>query len=138
MFKEFRKFILRGNVVDLAVGFVVGAAFTGVVNSLVKNIFTPLIAIFYSGTKIEGLHYKTHDQDILYGQVITSLITFVLVAAVVFFFVVQPVNKLTEKFDLGKEEPDETKMKCPYCLSSIPKKATRCRYCTSKLDDKKD
>jgi large conductance mechanosensitive channel len=137
MFKEFRKFILRGNVVDLAVGLVVGAAFTSVVNSLVKGVINPLIAILYGGTKLADLRYSVSGQTFSYGDVINSAITFLIVAAVVFFFVVQPINKLTERFISGKETPEDATKKCPFCLSAIPKQATRCKFCTSKLESDK-
>jgi large conductance mechanosensitive channel len=139
MFKEFRKFILRGSVVDLAVGVVVGAAFTSVVKSLVDGVILPLISTVYGGTNLAKLEYITHDEKhVMYGSFISSIIAFFIVTVVVFFFVVQPVNQLTEKFDIGRDEPSDIAKKCPYCMSSIPKKATRCKYCTSKLDDKKD
>src|SRR5665213_3164120 len=96
MFKEFRKFILRGNVVDLAVGIVIGAAFTSVVNSLVANVITPLISTIYGGHEFSKAVFHLRGNVFGYGAVINAIISFLIVAAVVFFFVVQPINKLNE------------------------------------------
>jgi large conductance mechanosensitive channel len=131
MFKEFRKFILRGNVVDLAVGVIIGAAFNNVVQSLVSMI-TQLLPS--QGGKFASSHFHLFGQDIVYGTFVNALISFVLIAAVVFFLVVQPVNKLTEITMKNKDTEEPTTKKCEYCLSVIPKDATRCKYCTSKLD----
>lgn len=129
MFNEFRKFILRGNVVDLAVGVVIGAAFTSVVNALVKDMITPIITIFGGTKHFADFHFTIRGSQFLYGDFINGIITFLIVAAVIFFIVVQPINKLTERFGSGKD--DEPTRKCPRCLSKIPKEATRCMYCTS-------
>lgn len=137
MFKEFRKFILRGNVVDLAVGVVIGAAFTSVVNSLVNNIITPLISVIYGGNQFSKATFSISGNEFGYGSVINSLISFLIVAAVVFFFVVQPVNKLTELAIKKKDTEEDSTKKCDYCLSVVPKEATRCKFCTSKLEAKK-
>lgn len=130
MFREFRKFILRGNVVDLAVGIAIGAAFTSVVNSLVKGFIDPLVAVFYGGQKLANSSFTISGKDFLYGDIINSVISFSVVAIVIFFLVVQPINKLTERFATGKDEEKPTR-KCPYCLSKIPKEATKCMFCTS-------
>lgn len=137
MFSEFRKFILRGNVVDLAVGIVIGAAFTSVVNALVSNIITPLISVIYGGHQFSKAVFHFRGNEFGYGIVINSLITFLVVAAVVFFFVVQPINKLTEISMRNKTTDEPTTKKCEYCLSVIPIEATRCKFCTSKLEAKK-
>jgi large conductance mechanosensitive channel len=137
MFKEFRKFILRGNVVDLAVGIVIGAAFTSVVNSIVSNLITPLISVIYGGHQLAKASFHFKGNEFVYGAVINSLISFLLVAVVVFFFVVQPINKLTELTTSKKETEEESTKKCEYCLSVIPADATRCKFCTSKLEAKK-
>ena len=137
MFKEFRKFVLRGNVVDLAVGIVIGAAFTSVVNSMVSNLINPLIALVYGGHKFDTAHFVVRGNSFTYGAVISALISFVLVAAVVFFFVVQPINKLNELASKSKETEEPTTKKCKYCLSVVPVDATRCKFCTSKLEAKK-
>lgn len=131
MLNEFKKFILRGNVVDLAVGVIIGAAFNGVVQSLVSMI-TQLLPSH--GGKFATAHFHIIGKDIVYGEFINSLTSFLLVAAVVFFLVVQPINKLSELSMRSKDTPEPTTKKCPQCLSEIPKDATRCKYCTSKLE----
>lgn len=133
MFSEFRKFILRGSVVDLAVGIVIGAAFTSIVNSFVKGVVDPLIALFYGGTQLGKLKYTLDGKDFLYGDVINNTISFLIVAAVVFFLVVQPINHLTERFVRSKDTGESTTRKCPECLSEIPKQASRCKFCTAKI-----
>lgn len=137
MFKEFRKFILRGNVVDLAVGIVIGAAFTSVVNALVNNMITPLISVIYGGHQFSKATFHISGNEFGYGAVINSLISFLIVAAVVFFFVVQPVNKLTELALKKKDTEEDSTKKCDFCLSVVPTEATRCKFCTSKLEAKK-
>jgi|SRR5579862_1554272 len=138
MFKEFRKFILRGNVVDLAVGVVIGAAFNGVVQSLVKDMITPVIAALGGSSHFENAHFTIHNSQFLYGDFLNTLISFLIVAAVVFFFVVQPINKLTDLAMRNKSTDEPTTKKCPYCLSVVPIEATRCKFCTSKLKPGKD
>jgi large conductance mechanosensitive channel len=135
MFKEFRKFILRGNVVDLAVGVIIGAAFNSVVQSLVSMI-TQLLPS--KSGKFSTAHFFIFGKDIVYGPFINALISFLLVALVVFFFVVQPINKLTELAMRNKDTEEPTTKKCKFCLSEIPKDATRCKFCTSKLTTEKD
>lgn len=134
MFKEFRKFILRGNVVDLAVGVIIGAAFNGVVQALVGMI-TQLLPS--NGGKFASAHVHLLGKDIIYGTFVNALISFLLVAAVVFFFVVQPINKLTEFANRSKSTEEDSTKKCEFCLSVVPKEATRCKFCTSKLEAKK-
>ena len=134
MFKEFRKFILRGNVVDLAVGVVIGAAFNGVVQALVKDMITPIISAFGGHGHFETASFTIHKSQFLYGDFLNALISFVIIAAVIFFFVVQPINKLTEISQRNKGTEESTTKKCPYCLNVIPKEASRCGFCTSKLD----
>ncbi|MBX4190915.1 large conductance mechanosensitive channel protein MscL [Candidatus Saccharibacteria bacterium] len=135
MFKEFRKFILRGNVVDLAVGVIIGAAFNSVVQSLV-NMITQLMPT-KNGSKFSTAHFFIFGKDVIYGPFITALISFLLVAAIVFFFVVQPINKLTELSRSKKETEESSTKKCEFCLNVIPSKASRCGFCTSKLEVKK-
>ncbi len=137
MFKEFKKFILRGNVVDLAVGVVIGAAFNGVIQALVKDMVTPIIAAIGGTQHFENSSFTIHNSQFLYGDFLNTLISFAIVAAVVFFFVVQPVNKLTELAMRRRDTEESTTKKCPYCLSEIPKEATRCKFCTSKLEPEK-
>lgn len=130
---DFGKFILRGNVVDLAVGIVIGAAFTSVVNSFVSNIITPLIP---TGNKqsLANWHYTLPWGGVLqFGLFINAVISFLIVAAVIYFFVVKPVNALTERFKPKKAPEAPTTRDCPFCLSSVPLRATRCAYCTAQL-----
>lgn len=131
MLKEFKKFILRGNVVDLAVGVVIGAAFTSVVNALVKDMITPIITIFGGTKHFADFHFTVRGSQFLYGDLINGIITFLIVAAVIFFLVVQPINHLSERFGIGKDT--EQTRKCPECLSKIPKEASRCMFCTSQI-----
>lgn len=133
MLKEFKKFILRGNVVDLAVGIVIGAAFTSVVNAFVRDVINPIITLFYQGSEFSKTSFTIDNTQFLYGDLINNLISFLIVAAVVFFFVVQPINQLTERFIRSKDTGEPTTRKCPECLSEIPKEATRCKFCTAKI-----
>jgi large conductance mechanosensitive channel len=129
MLKEFRQFILRGNLVDLAVAVVIGAAFTAVVNALVKDLVTPLIAAVGGKHDFSSLAFTINDSRFGYGDFINALITFVIVAAVMFFVVIKPVNALLARL---KSEPavDEETRSCPECLSDIPVAARRCAFCT--------
>jgi large conductance mechanosensitive channel len=127
----FRKFLLRGNVVDLAVGIVIGAAFTSVVQALVKDLITPIIGIFGGTPDLSTWTINVAGQNLLIGNIINALITFLLVAAVVYFLVVLPVNKLMDRY---RPEPKPARTKeCPECLSSIPEEARRCRECGAQL-----
>ena len=132
MLKDFRAFILRGNVVDLAIGVAIGAAFTAVVTAFTTGIITPLLAIPGDKASFAEMSFSIGGSDILYGAVIDALLSFVIVAAVLFFLVVVPVNKLMQK---RKTEPDVemTTKDCPQCLSSIPMAASRCAFCTSEV-----
>ena len=132
MLKEFRQFILRGNLVDLAVAVVVGTAFTALVNSMVKAIFTPLIAAIFGKPDFSNLTFTINGSRFLYGDFINALITFASVAAAIFFFVVKPVNALTARYRT-EPPPDPTIKKCPECLSDIPAEARRCAFCTSEV-----
>lgn len=128
MLKDFKAFLLRGNVVDLAVAVVIGTAFGAVVTALVKDLVTPLISI--PGTvNFSALHLKVRNSVFAYGDFLNVLLAFVLIAAAVFFFVVRPVNALMAR---RKTEPDvvSTTKDCPHCLSSIPVAATVCAFCT--------
>jgi large conductance mechanosensitive channel len=126
--KEFKQFLLRGNVVDLAVGVVVGAAFGAVVSALVKDLITPLIAAIIKAPDFSGLYFTLNGSQFLYGDFINALISFVLVASAIFFFVVKPVNLLVARS--RQESPVEaTTKKCPECLSEIPIGARRCSHC---------
>lgn len=133
MLQDFKKFILRGNTLDLAVAVVVGAAFGAIVTALVKDIFTPLIAAIGGKSDFSRLHLTLNGSQIMYGDFLNAVITFLIIAAVVFFLIVQPVNKLVARGNRGKTTPEPTTRKCPECLSEIPKKATRCAFCTAKV-----
>jgi large conductance mechanosensitive channel len=130
MLKEFRAFILRGNVVDLAVAVVIGAAFTGVVNALVRDIITPLIAAIFGEPDFGDLAFTINGSRFPYGDLVDALISFLLIATTVFFLVVKPVNYLMARM---RTEPDvESPTRgCPECLSQIPVAATRCAFCTT-------
>ena len=129
MLKDFKAFILRGNVIDLAVGVAIGAAFTAVITSFTTNLLTPLLAIPGDKASFSDLDFTISGSRFGYGAVIDAIITFVLIAAVLFFLVVRPVNHLMAK---RKTEPEvETTTKdCPHCMSSIPIPATVCAFCT--------
>ena len=131
--RGFEKFILRGNVVDLAIGIMIGAAFNSIVTSLVGDIITPLIPA--AGQSLSGLvaHVPWTKSPILIGSFIKAVITFLILAFVVYFFIVQPVNALMDRFKPHQEPQTPTTRECPFCLSTIPLKATRCPYCTSQL-----
>jgi large conductance mechanosensitive channel len=129
---EFKAFILRGNVVDLAVGIVIGAAFVSVVNGFVKDLITPLIAAIGGQPDFSQLKFTINNSTFLYGDFINAVVAFLMVAAVLFFFVVKPVNLLMSRRKAGPPA-EATTRDCPYCLSSIPVKATRCAFCTSEL-----
>jgi len=130
MLKGFKQFILRGNVVDLAVGVVIGASFGSVVNSLVKDILTPFIAAIFKAPDFSGLMFTINGSQFMYGNFINAFIAFIIVAASVYFFVVTPINTLIAK--TRKEKPlDPTTKKCPECLSEIPIDAKKCAFCTS-------
>jgi large conductance mechanosensitive channel len=129
--KDFKAFLLRGNVVDLAVAVVIGAAFGAVVTALVKDLLTPLIAI-PGKSNFSSLSLTINHSKFLYGHFINVLISFLSIAAAVFFFVVRPVNALMTR---RKTEPevDSTTRECPECLSSIPGAARRCAFCTAEV-----
>jgi large conductance mechanosensitive channel len=128
MLKGFRDFILRGNVVDLAVAVVIGAAFGAIVNSLVSDLINPAIAAIVHKPDFSYLVFDIHGGKIKYGNFLNALIQFLLVAAAVYFFVVLPLNTLLKKFNPAKAEPPKTKP-CPECLSDIPLAARRCSHC---------
>lgn len=131
MLKEFKKFILRGNVVDLAIAVVIGAAFGAVVNSMVADLITPLIAAFGGQPDFSSLSFTINGSKFMYGSFINALLSFLILAAVVFFFVVQPLNKLMGKIKPSEEVDAPAERECPECLSGIPAAAQRCKYCTA-------
>jgi large conductance mechanosensitive channel len=130
--KDFKQFLLRGNVVDLAVGIVIGVAFAAVVNALVADLITPIIAAIIGKPDFSNLSFTINESTFRYGHFINALIAFVAVAAAVFFFVVKPVNALMAR---RKTElpPDPLTRECPECLSSIPSSARRCAFCTAEV-----
>jgi len=130
MLKEFRDFILRGNVIDLAVGIVIGAAFGALVTSFVGDILTPLLGLLSIG-QVSTLSFKAGEATVSYGKFLNQLISFVLIAAAIFFFVVKPVNAMTSR--LKKPEDESPIKECPFCTLDIPAAATRCPNCTSQL-----
>ena len=129
MLTGFKKFLLRGNVVDLAVAVVIGTAFAAVVKALVADLLTPIIALIFGKPNFEGLTFTINGSHFLYGDFINSLITFLSIAAAVYFFVVTPVNTLMAR--RAQENPDEKE--CPECTSAIPVRARRCPHCTAQL-----
>lgn len=132
MLKEFRQFVLRGNVVDLAVGVVIGAAFTAIVNAFVKDLITPLIAAIGGQPDFSGISFTINNSRFLIGDFINTVISFLIIAAGIFFFVVKPVNTLMTRFK--SEEPEPTPQReCPFCLSKIPRMAVRCAFCTQEV-----
>ena len=132
MLKEFRDFVLRGNVVDLAVAVVIGAAFGAVVTAFVTSFITPLIALVGGQPDFAGLSFEVAGTAFPYGRFVTALISFLIVAAVIFFFVIKPLNLLTARL-LPAPPVDRPTRECPECLSSVPAPATRCSFCTSSL-----
>jgi len=129
MLKEFKQFLLRGKVVDLAVGVVVGAAFGAIVTALVTDLLTPLIAAIVKAPDFSGIFFTINGSKFMLGHFINSLISFTLVSSAIFFFVVKPMNILIERSH--KESPvDPTTKKCTDCLSEIPIDAKRCAFCT--------
>jgi large conductance mechanosensitive channel len=145
MLKEFKEFALRGNVLDMAIGIIIGAAFGSVVNSLVKDILMPPIGFLLGKVDFSNLfislsgHYASLAEaqaagapTINYGLFINTVLNFIIVAAAVFFFVVRPMNRMRRAKETAPAAP--TTKECPYCFSTIPLKATRCPYCTSHLE----
>jgi large conductance mechanosensitive channel len=130
MFKEFREFILRGNLVDLAVAVVIGTAFATVVTALVKDLITPLIAAVGGQPDFSRLTFELNGSEFRYGDFINALVAFLIVAAVVFFLVIKPVNALMARFQPAPAVDVKTRP-CPECISDIPVSATRCAFCTA-------
>ncbi|HRV60449.1 MAG: large conductance mechanosensitive channel protein MscL [Solirubrobacterales bacterium] len=126
MIQGYREFITRGNVIDLAVAVVIGAAFTGLVNSVVEDLLTPIIAAIIGEPDFSALSFTVNGSVFTYGNFINALITFLSISAVIYFFVVLPMNHL-------KRDEEATHRDCPECLSEIPVKATRCAHCTAEL-----
>lgn len=133
MFSGFKQFILKGNVVDLAVAVVIGAAFTKIVDALVKDLIIPLIAAVGGQPDFSYLYFTINNSKFMYGDFLNALIAFLIVAGVVYYFVVLPVNKLIALSNREKKTDDPTTKKCPECLSVVLISAKRCSFCTSHL-----
>ena len=132
MLKDFRKFILRGNVVDLAVAVVIGAAFGAIVTALVTDLVTPFLGALGGQPDFSSLTFTINGSEFKYGHFLNAVISFVLIATVIFFFVVQPLNKLMAHLKPSDDVEAPAERKCPECLSAIPAAATRCKFCTAK------
>ena len=132
MIKEFRDFLMRGNVLDLAVAVIIGAAFSAIVNSLVADILTPIIGIFGGTPDFSALAFAIDNSEFRIGAFINSVIQFLLIGFVLFFVVVKPMNEILRR--RSQPATEVTTMKCPACLSGIPIGATRCAFCTTALD----
>ena len=132
MLSDFRQFIVRGNLVDLAVAVVIGTAFAAVVTSLVEDLITPLIAAVGGESDFSALSFEINGSRFRYGEFINALLVLVLVGAVVFFLILRPVNALLAR---TRSEPpvDEETRDCPECLSQVPREARRCAFCTAPL-----
>jgi large conductance mechanosensitive channel len=128
--KDFKAFVLRGNVVDLAVAFVVGTAFAAVIKALVGDLITPIVAVIFGKPDFGALKFTINGSHFLYGDFINTVITFLSVAAAVFFFVIQPVNALMARRRTQPDVESETRA-CTECLSDIPRQARRCAFCAS-------
>ncbi len=129
---EFKQFLLRGNVIDLAVAIVVGAAFAALVQAAVADLLTPLVAAIFGQPDFSALTFTVNGSTFRYGHFLNMLIAFVTIALVVFFFVVKPINRLME-LSRRRESPDPSTRKCPECLSEIAIDARRCAFCTSEV-----
>ena len=131
MLKEFRNFLSRGNVVDLAVAVVLGTAFGLVIKALVADLLTPIIALIFGKPNFGALSFTINSSQFLYGDFINALIAFISVAAAIFFFVVRPLNVMAARRAVGQPDPESDTRACTECLSEIPKAARRCSFCTS-------
>jgi large conductance mechanosensitive channel len=129
---EFKQFLLRGNVIDLAVAFVIGLAFQAVVESAIADLLTPLVAAIFGQPDFSALTFTVNGSTFRYGHFLNVLLAFLTVAFVVFFFVVKPINRLMELSN-RRESPDPSTRKCPQCISEIPIDARRCAFCTSEV-----
>jgi large conductance mechanosensitive channel len=131
MLKGFKTFLLRGNVIDLAVAVVIGGAFGAVVTALVKDLITPLIAAVAGKPDFSAIKFNVNGSVFLIGDFLNALVSFVMIAAAIYFFVVTPVNAVMARMRRGEAPPDPTTKQCPECLSTIPIQAKRCAFCTS-------
>jgi large conductance mechanosensitive channel len=133
MLKEYRAFLLRGNVIDLAVAVVIAAAFGAVVTAFVEDLITPLIAAIFGEPDFSNLTFTINNSEFKYGDFINKVIYFLIIATAIFFVVVKPVNVLKERASRGEAPPDPTTRVCPQCLGEVPLAATRCMFCTQPL-----
>ena len=134
MLSDFKKFVLRGNVVDLAVAVVIGVAFTAMTTAFVADLITPLIAAIFGKPDFASLTFRVHHSTFRYGSFLNALLSFLIVATVVFFAVVVPLTALMRRLNvLPSEEPKPETRPCPECLSDIPVAARRCAFCTSEV-----
>lgn len=131
--RGFKQFLMRGNVIDLAVAVVMGAAFGAVVTAMVKDLLTPLIAAIVGKPDFSAIAFTVNKSKFLVGDFINAVVAFVLISAAVYFFVVLPVNQIMARIRRGEPSPDPTTKKCPECLSEIPIAAKRCAFCTTQL-----
>ncbi len=132
--REFRGFVLRGNVLDLAVAVVIGAAFNAMVSSVVKDMVTPIIGAIFGQPDFSALTFSINGSTFAYGNFINTLISFIIVVTAVFFFIVKPLSVLMERLGLSVDKP-HTMAPCPRCLTDIPVDANRCGHCTSELGE---
>lgn len=130
MLREFKAFAFKGNLIDLAVAFILGAAFTAVTTSVVNDLFMPLIGALVSNESFSDLNVEVGGATVTYGNFVDSLVYFVLVALIL-FVVVRAVNRIERPFE---DDPAPTTRECPFCLQSIPRKASRCSFCTSNVE----
>jgi large conductance mechanosensitive channel protein len=130
----FKKFMMRGNVIDLAVAVVIGAAFGAVITELVKDLITPLIAAIVGKPDFSAIQFTVNNSKFMIGSFINAVVSFLLVSAAIYFFVVLPMNSLTARMRRGEAPPDPTVKKCPECLSDVPIAARRCAFCTAPLE----
>ncbi len=131
MFNDFKKFILRGNVVDLAVAVVIGAAFGAVVTTFVSGLITPFIAAIGGQPNFSKLSFTINGSTFMYGTFLNALLSFLIIATVIFFFIVMPLNKLMARMKPSEEVNTPAERECPECLSAIPAAAKRCKYCAA-------
>lgn len=132
MLDEFKRFLLRGNVVEMGIGVVMGLAFKSVIDALVKSMITPLIAAVGGNADFSALSFTLNGSQFLYGEFVNTMISFLLTAAVVFYLIVTPMNHLLDRYR-DESTPDPTTKKCLFCYSEIAIRATRCSYCTSEV-----
>jgi large conductance mechanosensitive channel protein len=135
---EFKNFISRGNIVDLAVAFVLGTAFAAVIKALVADLLTPIIAMIFGSSNFATLTFTINGSHFLYGDFLNNVITFVSIAVALFFFVVKPLNMMAARRAAGRPDPESDVRACTECLSEIPKAARRCAFCTAEQQPMSD